>query len=454
MIPRRTFLRGAGTAIALPFLEAMLPGDLVMGRAFAAGARSGPPLRLAFFYVPNGVHIPSWAPSGVGKLPAKLPPLLRALEPFRDDLLVFSGLTQDGARAHGDGPGDHARAAAAFLTGAHPYKTGGKDIRAGVSVDQYAAERIGKETPFASLELGCEDGPQSGSCDSGYSCAYSNNISWASPTTPMALEVDPRRVFDRLFAGDSRPEVAEARRRRLERRRSILDFVREDSRKLQGRLDGADRRKLDEYLTGVREIERRLEKAAPIDDGADVGEPAGLPRAPGERLAFPDHVKLLADMIVLAFQGDVTRIATFMFAREGSNRNYREVDVADGHHDLSHHQGRPEKLEKIGRIDRFHVSLYAYLVERLDSILEGDGTLLDNCMVVFGGGINDGNRHNNENLPVVLAGSGGGSIDTGRFVRYPYETPMCNLFLSMLDRMGVHEEFFGDGTGRLRGLTI
>lgn len=449
-LSRRTVLRGLGTAMALPFLEAMLPGSRLLA---AGGAKqvAMPPKRVAFLFVPNGVNQAHWIPKSVGR-DFVLPSILEPLSPFQDDLLILSGLTNHVGRANGDGPGDHARSAAGFLTGAQPVKTDGARIRAGVSVDQVAAHAIGHETRFPSLELSCEGGGNSGNCDSGYSCAYSNNISWAGPETPMAKEVDPRRVFDRLFGGGTPGERQRGLDRRLSRRASVLDFVREDARRLEGVLGGSDRRKLDEYMTSVRDIERRLAAAGRIPSTAEVEAPEGLPEEPGRRIPYDEHIRLMNEMLVLAFQTDSTRIATFMIAREGSNRNYRSIGVPDGHHDLSHHQGNPEKLEKIRQINRFHIEQFAHLVERLRSIPEGDGTLLDHSMIVYGAGIADGNRHNNENLPIVIAGKGGGTIETGRHVAYPIETPLCNLYVSLLERMGVHVDEFGDSTGALRHL--
>lgn len=452
-ISRRTVLRGLGTALALPFLESVTPAATV-ARALGGGRPPGaPPVRMAFLFVPNGVRMSAWTPERVGT-EFDLPDILAPLGNVKDDLLVLTGLTHDKGRANGDGPGDHARSASVFLTGAQPYKTSGAGIRSGISVDQVAAQAVGQATRFASLELGCEAGRNSGNCDSGYSCAYSNNISWASPSTPMAKEVDPRRVFDRLFAGDRKNEVAENRARRQRQKKSILDFVLDDSRELRGRLAESDRRKLDEYFTGVREIEKRLGRPGAPDRFMEIAAPENLPEAPGASLDYETHLRLMADLMVLAFQADVTRVATCMFARAGSNRNYRPIGVPDGHHDLSHHQGREEKLAKIQKINRFHVSQFAYLLERLKTVPEGDGSLLDNCMIVYGSAISDGNRHNNEDLPVLLAGRGGGTIDPGRHVHYDYETPMCNLFLSMLDRVGVSVDLHGDSTGRLRHLTL
>ena len=413
---------------------------------------SAAPVRMAFCFVPNGVNLKNWIPESAGS-DYKMPWSLQPLSAVRDDLLVLSGLTHDKGRANGDGAGDHARSASVFLTGAQPVKTHGSGIRVGMSVDQAAARQIGDLTKFSSLELGCDGGRNSGNCDSGYSCAYSNNISWTSETTPNSKEVDPRRAFDRLFGNGKQREEAENKARRLSRRLSILDFVLDDARRLNSRLGSHDRGKLDEYFSGVRDLENRLAKVHSSSSATDVKAPAGLPDAPGRRMAFKQHVNLMTDLMVLAFQADITRVSSLMFARAGSNRSYREVSVPDGHHGLSHHQGKESNLEKIRRIDRFHVEQFAYFVERLKSVREGDGTLLDSCMVLYGSGISDGNRHNNENLPLVLAGRGGGSIDTGRHIIYDQETPACNLFVSMLERAGAPIDSFGDSTGSLRYLT-
>ena len=447
-ISRRTVLRGLGASLALPFLEVMSPAVAAAESVSATGA----PVRMAFCFVPNGVNLKNWIPESGGS-DYKMPWSLQPLNAVRDDLLVLTGLTHDKGRANGDGAGDHARSASVFLTGAQPVKTHGSGIRVGMSVDQAAARKIGDLTKFSSLELGCDGGRNSGNCDSGYSCAYSNNISWTSETTPHSKEVDPRRAFDRLFGNGKQREEAENKARRLSRRLSILDFVLDDARRLNTRLGSHDRGKLDEYFSGVRDLENRLAKVHSSSSATDVEAPAGLPDAPGRRMAFKQHVNLMTDLMVLAFQADVTRVSSLMFARAGSNRSYREVSVPDGHHGLSHHQGKESNLEKIRRIDRFHVEQFAYFVERLKSVREGDGTLLDNCMVLYGSGISDGNRHNNENLPLVLAGRGGGSIDTGRHIIYERETPACNLFVSMLERAGAPIDSFGDSTGSLRYLT-
>ena len=439
LVNRRTLLKGVGAAVALPLLEAMDPIY-----TWAQTARSYPN-RMAFAYVPNGINMRHWTPSAEGLLPAELPEILRPLDAVKNDLLVLTGLTADKARPHGDGGGDHARAMASFLTGAQARKTDGSDFRAGVSVDQVAANRIGDQTRLSSLEIGCDPSQMAGNCDSGYSCVYNSTISWRSATTPMPKMVNPRQVFDRLFATGSQTERA----RRDAQRRSILDFVRAESEGLQTRLGSNDRRKLDEYFTAIRDIEQRIERAArmPQPTPPNITLPAGVPTA------YEEHIRLLADLLVLAFQTDTTRVGTFVFANEGSNRSYGFMGVSEGHHDLSHHENNPTKLEKIRRINTFHVTQYAYLVNKLKSIQEGNGTLLDHCMVVYGSGNSDGNRHNHDDLPIVVAGKGNGSLTTGRHVKFARETPLNNLWLSMLDRMQSGVDRLGDSTGRLNGLS-
>ena len=441
-LPRRTFLRGLGAAVALPMLDCMRPAVSL------ARTTKPAPKRMAFIYIPNGVHMPAWTPEAEGTEFA-LPATLEPLAPVKSQLLVLTGLAHDKARPHGDGPGDHARAAAAFLTGVHPRKTHGADIQAGVSVDQIAARHLADVTPYASLELGCDRGMNSGNCDSGYSCAYSANISWRTPSTPMAKEHNPRAVFERIFGKDLSPEARAARMRRDRYRRSILDLVAEDTRSLMSRLGPKDRRKLDEYLYAVRDIEKRIERSERLAalERPEMPKPEGIPRDYGE------HIRLMYDLQVLAFQSDVTRVTTFMVANEGSNRSYRMIEVPEGHHHLSHHGGDAEKQAKIAKINRFHVEQLAHFVRRLQEIEEGDGTLLDQSMIVYGSGIGDGNRHNHDDLPVLLIGRGGGAIRSGRHVRYPKETPMTNLFLSMLDIFGVQTDTLGDATGRLNYLT-
>jgi hypothetical protein len=442
-IPRRTFLRGVGTVMALPLLEAMMPLT-----ALAQSAKKARPNRMAFLFVPNGMHMPDWTPAAEGA-GFPLPWTMEPLKNVRESITVLTGLTQDKARPNGDGPGDHARSASAWLTGCQPRKTSGADIKVGISVDQLAAHRIGQLTPFPSLELGCERGAQAGDCDSGYSCAYSSSISWRTEATPVAKEVDPRLVFDRLFSNGDPQETAESRDRRERYKKSILDFVMDDATQLRKQLGRHDQRKLDEYFAGVREIEQRLDRAKTIDAKTKQAIAHQSTGAPGD---YGEHIRLMSDMMVLAFQADLTRICTFMFANEGSNRSYRLIGVGEGHHDLSHHGRNPEKQEKIRQINRFHVTQLAYVLEKMQSIREGEGTLLDNSMVVYGGGISDGDRHNHDDLPVLLAGKGGGTMQSGRHVRYPQNTPMNNLYLSLLDRIGIPAETIGDSTGRLQQL--
>lgn len=443
-IDRRTMLRGLGTAIALPMLETMMPI-----RAMGAAAASEAPRRMAFFFVPNGVHMPHWTPDAEGS-EFQLPPVLESLTDFKDDLLILSGLTQDKARANGDGAGDHARSAAAFLTGSQPHKTDGADIKVGVSVDQIAAQEIGQKTKFPSLELGCDRGAQSGSCDSGYSCAYSSSISWRTPSTPVAKEVDPRLVFERLFGTGHKTEVAESRDRRQRLQKSVLDFVLDDASRLRKKLPSGDQQKMDEYLTSVREIEMRISRVelGLDDEQPNMSAPVGIPKDLGA------HIRLMLDLMVLSFQTDLTRVSTFMFANEGSNRSYKFIDVPEGHHDLSHHGNDEEKQAKISRINRFHMEQFAYFLGRMQSVAEGDRTMLDNSMLLYGSGIGDGNRHNHDDLPILVVGRGGGRLSTGRHIRYRKNTPLNNLYLSMLDRMDVSIESLGDSTDRLPELEV
>ncbi len=430
-IDRRSVLRGAGAVLALPLLDAM-------GARASTAPSAPPPRRLVFVYAPNGVHRALWTPAAAGPLES-LPPTLEPLAAWRERMLSIGGLALDGARAHGDGPGDHARANAAFLTCAHPRKTDGAELEAGISVDQLAAQRIGARTRLRSLEIGCEGGSQSGQCDSGYACAYSSNLSWASPRTPCPKETDPRRVFDRLFRDGADGESDEERAARLARRRSVLDLVREEARALSRRLGAADRRKLDEYESAVRELERRLERAAQGDDEVpDAARPAGTPKDRGE------HAALLADVLALAFRTDSTRIATFSLANEGSNASHRAIGVPEGHHEISHHGGDAAKMAKVGLVDAFHMRCLAQVLAKLEAAGEGDGTLLDRTDVLFGSGIGDGNRHDHADLPILLFAGG---VRGGRHVIAPRETPLANLHLALLGRMGVDAPRFGDSTG-------
>jgi hypothetical protein len=420
--------------MALPYLEAMRPA-----RAFAANAAA--PNRLLFVFFPNGAIMPQWTPEKIGA-DFDLPATLQPLEPVKSKVSVLSGLMQDNARAKGDGAGDHARSAAAFLTGAHPVKTSGADIRVGMSVDQVAAEKIGHLTRLPSLEVGLEAGRNAGQCDSGYSCAYSNNISWKSPTTPMSKEINPRLVFQRLF-GDRQAAAERARRDRL--RQSVLDLVADDAARLQKQLGSTDRRKLDEYFTSVREIETRIERSLQSErqlPAPSLPEPSGVPKD------LDEHVRLMYDLLLIAFQTDSTRVATYMLANEGSNRSYPMVGVNDGHHHLSHHQNKQDWIDQLAKIDHYLLSRFAEFLQKLDQTPDGDGTLLDHSLIVYGSAIADGNRHSHHDLPILLAGRGGGTVSSGRHIVYPKETPLNNLFLSLLDRMNVNVDSLGDSTGR------
>jgi hypothetical protein len=442
-ISRRTALKGFGTLIALPWLESLT-------RAAGADATlAAVPKRTAFVYVPNGVNMPDWTPPGVGKL-GNLPDILKPLEPYKEYVNVITGMTLDKARANGDGPGDHARAMSVFLTGRQPRKTHGADIRVGISADQHIAQMIGDHTRFPSLELGIERGQQAGNCDSGYSCAYSSNLSWRGESTPNAKEVDPRLVFERLFGGNDPKELASARAKKDLYNKSVLDFVMEDAKSLNNRLGKGDQRKLDEYLVAVREIEDRIEKIRKANADRKPLPKPDMPTPGGIPADYAEHVRLMCDLMVLAFQTDLTRVVTLPFANDGSNRPYKMIDVPEGHHDLSHHGRQQQKIEKIKKINIFHMEQFAYLVGKMAAIKEADGTsLLDNVMIVYGSGISDGDRHNHDDLPILLVGRGGGTIETGRHLKFPKETPLMNLYLSIFDRMGASTERFGDSTGRL-----
>lgn len=420
----------------MPLLDSMIP-------ALSRAAVTAAPTRAAFLYVPNGIIMNEWTPTreaGSVALPAEFPRISKALQPFRDDILMFSGLTHNQGRALGDGPGDHGRAGANYLTGVHPKKTNGRDLQTGVSVDQIAARRLDGKTRFASLELGCEEGVQGGSCDNGYSCAYSNSISWRTPSSPNPAEIRPRAVFERLFGGqDSDPREARYQK-------SVLDMVRGEAQLLASSLGGSDKRKLEEYLYSVRELEKRIaatEKAA-VPRPKDVeAPPSSIPTD------MTEHARLMFELLALAFQTDSTRVATVLIGLEQSPRAYPEIGIPEAHHGLTHHQGDKEKIEKVTKINMFHAQQFAWLLNKLKSTPDGDGSLLDHTMVTYGSGFSDGNAHDHANLPIVLAGRANGQLKPGRHVRYPAETPMTNLFTAMLDRMGVPVESFGDSNGKL-----
>jgi hypothetical protein len=439
-LPRRTFLKGLGAAVALPMLDAMTP-------AFAAPAARGGQTRLAFVYVPNGVTLDQWTPAQSGRA-FEFSRILKPLEPFRDRTMVLTGLAQQNANQLGDGPGDHARAAACYLTGVHPRKTAGADIQNGVSVDQIAAAHLGAETRFPSLELGCDESRTVGNCDSGYSCAYTNSVSWRSPTSPMPPETNPRLAFERLFGGLDAGLDPETRARRRRQRRSILDLVADRTNALVSRLGPSDRRKMDEYLTSVREIERRIQVAE--QDTREVTPEFEMPS--GVPVSFGEYATLMYDIQAVAFQADLTRVATLMIGREGSLRTYPEIGVPDPHHPLTHHRNNPEWIEKITKVNTFHVDLFAAFVAKLHAMPDGDGTVLDHSILVYGSGISDGDKHTHEDLPILLIGGGGG-VQGGRHVIYESGTPMTNLYLTVLDRIGVRQDTIGDSTGRIEHLS-
>jgi len=434
-------LRGLGVALALPWLE-----------AHTSPRSAATPTRLWYVYAPNGVDVENWRVPP-GPLPAELPPSLRSLEPWRAEVLALRGLTQHSARANGDGPGDHARAAAAWLTGVQPLKSEGQ-VRLGVSADQVAAEHIGAATRFRSLVVGTQEGRTSGQCDSGYSCAYSNNISWASATTPVPKVVDPLRAFDRLFRGGDDGLSPAERRARLARRESVLDFVRADARALERRLGAEDRQRLDAYEQGLRELERRLAAAARAAEDDYVEAVPDEARPSHGPATFAEHAAFLGDVITLGFQADVARVATMMLGNEGSARRYTEIGVTEGHHPLSHHGRDVEKLAAIQRIDALHVAAVAHAVARLAAVEEAGARLLDHTALVYGACIADGNRHDHHDLPTLLIGGrrvlgAGDPARGGRCLEFPKDTPLNDLHLALLARLGVENVALGDGRGPL-----
>ena len=440
-LQRRTFLKGMGAMIALPALDAMTP-------ALAARTRTGAaPLRLAFTYAPNGVTMADWTPKAAGT-GFEYSRILKPLEAFREDTVILSGLAHKNGYALGDGPGDHARAAASYLTGVHPRKTAGADIQNGISVDQIAAQHLSGKTRLSSLELGCDDSRTVGNCDSGYSCAYTNSLAWRSPTTPMPPETNPRLVFERLFGDIDTSLSPETRARRLLHRRSILDLVTARTSELMADLGPADRRKLDEYLSSIREIEKRIESAERDFTGMtpSIDKPTGIP------VLYADYVNLMFDLQIVAFQTDSTRVVTMMLGREGSMRTYPEIGVADPHHPLTHHRNNPEWIEKVTQVNTMHMELFAGFIKKLKATPDGDGSLLDHSVIVYGSGLSDGNRHTHEDLPVLIVGRGG-DLRLNRHIVYPKDTPMTNLYLTLLDRMGVRTESLGDSTGAIEHLT-
>jgi len=431
-LDRRTLLRGTAVALALPWLEAMLP------RARAAGFAADAPRRLFYAYAPNGMRMDAWT-SAPG---FQLGRLLAPLAPASSEVLVIRGLAQDAARPYQDGPGDHARAAAAFLTGVHPLKSDGQ-VLAGVSADQFAAQAVGERTRLRSLQLGCDGAATSGNCDSGYACAYTSHLSWSGPRTPAGKEHDPRAVFERLFLDEGDPAFVETREQRARRRKSVLDWVRADARRLGAQLGADDRHKLDEYESGVRELERRIERLLAGSDAAAGGlprQPAGIPED------FAEHVRVMYELAALALITDVTRVGTFLVTNEGSNRSYPFAEVPEGHHEMSHHGGDATKLAQWEKICAFHCARFGAFIEQLRAAKEGEGSVLSRTLAVFGSGISDGNNHNHDDLPIVLVGGSALGVKGGRELSLGRETSLNRLHLALLEKLGVHETRLGDAS--------
>lgn len=445
---RRVFLRGLGASIALPALESIRPAGALAAvskkQSPLATTSTGAPLRTAFLFFPNGAIPSAWWPEKAGN-DFEFSKTLKPLENHRRALQILGGLEHLNAEAGADGGGDHARGNSVFLTGVR-LKKSATDLRAGISIDQVIAKQVGHLTRFPSLELTCDAVRKAGACDSGYACAYQFNLSWNSASTPMTPEADPRLVFERLFGAGGPGSRTENLRRRQQEQRSILDFVMEDTRSMQRKMGSSDKEKLDQYLTGLREVETRIQKAERLGRPQDPARetPAGIP------VDYGDHIQLMYDMLVLAFQTDSTRVASLLLAHDGSNRSFGDIGISEGHHDLSHHQNKTEMIQKVASIDLWYARQFALFLKKLDAVKDIDGkTLLHNSMILYGGGNADANRHTHSNLPVVLAGAGGGTLNTGRHQRLGH-VPMSNLFLSLADRMGVTGlDRFGDSTGRL-----
>ena len=443
-LPRRTFLRGVGASLALPLLDSMVP-------AFAAVRNSAarPVPRLFTGYVPNGVIMDKWTPTTAGA-DFDLPATLEPLAPYKDQLLVISGLADAPAfPLLGEGTGDHVRAAATFLTGIHPKKTEGPDIRGGTSMDQIAAEVLGADTVLTSLELALDPNELIGACEAGWSCAYANTLSWRNPTTPLPMENQPRAVFERLF-GDADDTTPASRLARIQEDRSILDSLVHEVSNFQQSLGPGDRTKVTQYLDAIRDIERRIQlaEAQSTRELPEIDRPAG-----GIPDTFAEHARIMLDLQVLAYQADMTRIITFMMSREVSPRTYPELGIPDPHHGLSHHQNRPEQMEKLAKVNRHHIEQLAYFMAKLRATPDGDGSLFDQVTILYGCGISDGNQHLHVDLPILLAGGGAGTLEGGRHLRVAEETPLTNLQLSMLDKLGVPTESLGDSTGMVKHLS-
>jgi hypothetical protein len=436
-LPRRTFLRSiTGATIALPLLDAMVPALTAQTKTVAA-----PKLRLGFVYVPHGAVMDKWTPIGDGA-GFRFNQILTPMEPFRDQLVIVTGLANKAAESQGDGGGDHARSAPSFLSGIHPKRTEGEDIRAGITVDQIAAQRISQDTPLPSLELGTEDTGLVGVCDVGYSCAYMNSIAWRTPSAPLPMEINPRVIFERLFGDGSN---AAERLQRKQEDRSILDSVTQEAGYLSQGLDTRDRNIVSEYLDNVREIERRIQRAEKqADSQVAVPEtPIGVPES------FDEHAKLMFDLQVLAYQADITRVSTFMLARDLSQRTFPQIGVPEPHHSVSHHGNNPVQIAKLAKINNYHATLMAYFFDKLRSTRDGNGNLLDHSMIVYGSSMSNPNEHNHFPLPLLVAGGGNGKLNGGRHLKFPERTPMSNFLLAVLDKAGIHMDKLGDSTGML-----
>ncbi len=443
-IPRRTILRGTGAALALPLLDAMVPA-----LAAARNTAAKPVLRFGSVYAPCGMIMRDFWPATEGAA-FEFTPILSPLEPLRNHLVILGGLGNKEANARdGEGTGDHARAGAAFLTSAHAKKTDGPDMRLGTSIDQIIAQKFAQDTQLPSLELTLSFKNMVGGCDIGFACPYNRTISWRTPTTPVPMENEPGVIFERLF-GDVDSTDSKTRLARMQENRSILDSVGQEVASFAGRLGSGDRTKLTEYIEAIRDVERRIQKAEEQSDRELplVERPTG-----GIPARFDDYAKLMFDLQLLALQTDLTRVFTFMLMHEGNDRPYPEIGVPDGHHPLTHNGTDAEALAKVTRINTFHTQIFAYFLEKLRSTPDGDGSLLDHSIMLYGSGISNGNTHSHDDLPIVLAGGGGGQIKGGRYIRYPYETPMANLHMTILDKLGVPVETFADSNGRLEGLS-
>ncbi len=432
---RRGFLGGAGALLGLPLLESLLPRNVK--------AADLAPLRLLTYYFPCGIHMPNFRPTSTGSN-YQLTPILQPLASLKSKFSVLTGL--ENAPARPDGPGDHASGTGAFLTVAHPKKTQGADIQNGISMDQVAAGVLGERTVINSLQLGIEGGAGIGDCDSGYSCAYAQNISWADAVTPLPKLTNPGLIFDTMFAGVDPEATAEEKAKRLHYRTSILDYVKDDATNLQKRLGKSDKVKVEQYLTGVRELEEKIEESAqgPQCDPID---------RPGDPVDLEDHISMMNQLMTLAFQCDSTRVISFMLANAGSNRSYDFIGVSGGHHELSHHQDLQENFDKLTQIDTWEVQQLANLLTMMDAVEDIDGkTMLDNSLVFFSSEISDGNWHNHDDMPILLAGSAGGAIPTGRHIAFEDSPSVAQLFVTMLNSLGVEVDAFGDSTGQLAGL--